>query len=218
MTEMAIGKLEQGKLIVLAALAVICAWLVYRNLVMPARESLSASSPAAEAFGSQSDASRRREGVLRPSSLRAPQSGKETRKRGRAMDQQELAALDPTLRLDLLEKLGEVKYEGSSRNIFQFYTPPPPKPVANPLLAASIKPSQSPSSSPSSIPLKFYGVASRPGSSDKRAFLTEGDDIYVGQEGDVIDKNYKINRIGVNSIELEDIRTKQRSQLPLIAE
>ena len=216
---MPIGQHEQVKRIAMVALAVICAWLVYRNLLMPARQSLSASLPAPGVSESQFDDSGRREGALRTSSLRAPQSQKEAGHRGRALDQQELASLDPTLRLDLLEKSRKVKYEGSSRNIFQFYSPPPPKPVASPLLpASSIKPSPSPSSPPLNIPLKFYGVASRPGSPQKKAFLTEGDDIYVGQEGDIIDKNYKITRIGVNSIELEDTRTKQRGQLPLIAE
>lgn len=218
---MPIGKQEKGKRIALVALAAISAWLVYRNLVMPAQQSLPASLPAAGASGSQSDASRQQEGGLRPGSPRAAQPGKEAGRRGRAMDQQELAALDPTLRLDLLEKVRELKYEGNSRNIFQFYTPPPPpKPVTNPILPPAIKPSQPASSSPPpvNIPLKFYGVSSRPGSPEKKAFLTEGDNIYVGQEGDVIAKNYKISRIGVNSIELEDIGTKQKHQLTLIVE
>ena len=218
---MPISKQEQGKRIALVALVAICAWLIYSNFVAPARQSPPAALPAAAASGSLPDASRQREGVLRPSSPRAAQSEKEAGRRGRAMDQQELAALDPTLRLDLLEKVREGKYGGGARNIFQFYTPPPPKPVANPLLpSSSIKPS-SPSSSappPVTIPLKFYGVASRPGSPEKKAFLTEGDDIYVGQEGEVIDKNYKITRIGVNSIEIEDIQTKQKQQIPLIVE
>ena len=75
---------------------------------------------------------------------------------------------------------------------------------------------QPPAAPVANIPLKFYGVASRPGSPEKKAFLSEGDDIFMGQEGDTVDKNYKITRIGVSSVEIEDLRTKLRQQLPLI--
>jgi hypothetical protein len=219
---MAIEKQGQVKRIAAVALGIICAWLVYHNLLAPARQGVLTSLPAAASSGSQPDASRQREGVARASSPRSPQPEKAAGRRGRAMEQEELAALDPTLRVELWEKVRAVEYEGSSRSIFQFYTPPPPKPVANPVLPLPPKPAQSSASPsappPANIPMKFYGVASRPGSSEKRAFLTEGDDIYVGQEGDVIDKNYKITRIGVNSIEMEDVRTKQRQTIPLVAE
>ena len=53
------------------------------------------------------------------------------------MSPQELAAMDPTLRLDLLEQSRQVKYEGASRNIFELYTPPPqPAGVDSAALAA----------------------------------------------------------------------------------
>jgi hypothetical protein len=200
------NKTNEGiKRIALIGLVVICAWLVYRNLIVPALPG--GATPASEPGVRQDD-------LLRSPS---PRTVADAGRRNRAMNQQELAGLDPSLRLDLLEKLREVKYEGSARNIFQFYTPPPPKPVASALLPTANKPQPTPPPPPSA-PFKFYGVASRPGSAEKKAFLTGGDDIFVGQEGDIIDKNYRITRIGVNSIELEDTRTKQRSQLALVAE
>ena len=135
------------------------------------------------------------------------------------MDQEELAALDPTLRMDLLERTASINYQGSARNIFQFFTPPPPKPVANPIVAApSQPPPPPPPPPPPAIALKFYGMASRQGSSEKKAFLTDGDEIFIGQEGDVVGKHYKIVRIGVNSLEWEDTTSHQHGQLPLVLE
>jgi len=228
---MASDKGEQGKRVVLVILGVICAWLVYRNLVVPAQKSVSASV-AGTPPQRQSAVSRLQDEALRvsppqnsgnqPTSLRSSPGRRDQAKEQK--DQQDLAALDPTLRLDLLQKVRELNYEGNARNIFQFYTPPPPsipKPVSNPIVAPPAspnQPSQPPAAPPANIPLKFYGVASRPGSSEKKAFLSDGDEIFVGQVGDTVDKNYKIGRIGVYSIDLEDIRTKQHHQLPLLEE
>ena len=71
---------------------------------------------------------------------------------------------------------------------------------------------------PPPVALKFYGIAAPPGSGDKKAFLTDGDEIIIAQEGETIARFYKIIRIGVNSIELEDSRSKRRQNLPLLEE
>ena len=125
------------------------------------------------------------------------------------------AALDPELRLDLLAKVRSVKYEGTERNVFQFYTPPPPpppKPVAPVVVKAEGPPPVQPLAP---IPLKFYGFASKPGESPKRAFFAEGDDIFIAAEGDVMKRRYKVLHIGVNTVEMEDLETHSRQKLPL---
>ena len=129
--------------------------------------------------------------------------------------------VDPTLRLDLLEASRAVEYQGSSRNIFEFYSPPAPPPPADPAppppppenTSAGIAP---PPRQPA-IALKFYGTAQRSGG-PRRAFLTDGEEIMIAQEGEVVANFYKINRIGVSSLELEATRNKQTQQLPLIEE
>lgn len=150
-----------------------------------------------------------RQAVLRsldsPGQAAAPAAGK----RARAS----LEALDPVLRLDLLARVQKVKYEGTERNIFQFYTPPPPpppKPVVDP-----VKNPGGPAPPPPVIPLKFYGFASKPGESVKKAFLSDGEDIFIAVEGDVVKKRYKVLQIGVNTIEMEDQQTKSKQKLPL---
>ena len=50
---------------------------------------------------------------------------------------------------------------------------------------------------------------------NKRAFFMEGEDIHVVREGDVVKSRYKIVRIGVNSVVVEDMQFKSQQTLPL---
>jgi hypothetical protein len=135
--------------------------------------------------------------------------------------------VDPTLRLDILAKLQQVNVEGMHRSIFDFgQAPPPPKPVEqvkakapSPLIgpapppppqAAAVDPPK-PQAPP--IPFKFYGyITNQP---SKRAFFMDGEDIHVVREGDVVKNRYKIVRIGVNSVVVEDMQFKSEQTLPL---
>ena len=124
---------------------------------------------------------------------------------------------DPTLRLDLLARVQGVKYEGSERNIFQFYTPAP-KPVtpvvtgpAQP--AGPVVPPAPPPPPP--IPLKFFGFASVPGETPVKAFLSDAEEVYIAKEGDLIKKRYKVIKIAPTGIDIEDTQTKSRQKLPL---
>ena len=140
--------------------------------------------------------------------------------------------IDPTLRLDLLAKLQEVKVEGQRRSIFDFSQPEPPKPdpkqaaasktpAPSPLVkpedkvAEAAKPAEPEKPKAPPIPLKFYGYLSRPNLPAKRAFFMDGDEIHVVSEGDVVKKRYKIVRIGINSVVVEDTQFNQQQTLPL---
>ena len=136
--------------------------------------------------------------------------------------------VDPTLRLDLLAKVQGVAPEGGSRNLFQFgsaalvvpLTPMPkaPKVVVNgPVQAALPPPNPGPPPVPQAppIPLKYYGFTNAKGEQRKRAFFLDGEDIIVAREGDTVKSRYKVVRIGVNSIEMEDTQFKSKQTLPL---
>ena len=69
---------------------------------------------------------------------------------------------------------------------------------------------------PPPIDLKFYGFASRK-DGYKRIFLSKGEDIFIAKEGDIVDRRYKIVRIGQNSVDVEDVLTNNRQTLPLQA-
>jgi hypothetical protein len=120
-------------------------------------------------------------------------------------------SLDPTLRMDLLKTSEDVTYKGSGRDIFQNQPEPPPVPK-------EIKPviNTGPPPPPPPIPLKFYGFSGNR-SGPKQVFLSKGDDIFIAKEGQIVDRRYKILKIGPNSVEVEDVLTNNRQTLPLTA-
>jgi hypothetical protein len=145
-------------------------------------------------------------------------------------------SVDPTIKLDVLQKLSAVNVESSHRSVFDFSQAPPPpaaKPdpakknsaVLNPLLTsiagkqANAAPTGPPAAPPPPpIPLKFYGYVSALTQANKRAFFAEGDDIFIATEGEVVKKRYRIVRIGVNSVVVEDTQFKNQQTLPLEAQ
>jgi hypothetical protein len=139
--------------------------------------------------------------------------------------------IDPTLRLDLLAKLQEVQVQGTHRSIFDFGQPPAPTPDPKEVAAAKtpvpsplVKPEETkPDEKPAEpakptappIPLKFYGYISPTDKPAKRAFFIEGEEIHVVSEGEVVKKRYKVVRIGINSVVVEDTQFGQQQTLQL---
>jgi hypothetical protein len=124
-----------------------------------------------------------------------------------------MQSLDPTLRLDELKSSEDIAYKGSGRDIFQST----PEPVAIPkVVTPVIATGPPPPPPPPPIPLKFYGFSGNK-SGPKQAFLSKGEDIFVVKEGQIIDRRYKILKIGPNSVEVEDVLNSNRQTLPLAA-
>lgn len=127
--------------------------------------------------------------------------------------------LDPRLHLDLLKKSEDVTYAGTGRNIFLSYDEAPiPRPVADARLekakqAAQNTPPPGPPPPPP-ITLKFFGFANHPGQ-PRKVFLAKGQDIFIAGEGDIVDRRYKVLRIGPTSIELQDVLNNNRQSIPI---
>jgi hypothetical protein len=122
-------------------------------------------------------------------------------------------SLDPTLRIALLKTSEDVTYKGSGRDIFQNQPEPPPVPKE---IKPVINTGPPPPPPPPPIPLKFYGFSGNK-SGPKQVFLSKGDDIFIAKEGQIVDRRYKIVKIGPNSVEVEDVLTNNRQTLPLTA-
>jgi len=121
-------------------------------------------------------------------------------------------SLDPELRLKLLESSEGTKYEGTGRNIFVPALEPIPQPVAP--ARPGPPPGPPPPPPPPPINLKFFGFASHTGE-PKRIFLAQGDTVFIGEEGEIVDRRYKIVRINPNSVEIEDVLNNNRQTIPL---
>lgn len=129
------------------------------------------------------------------------------------------ARLDPTLDLNLLGQSEQIKYEGNGRNIFVEGSvakiEKPLKPgVTDPKLASNVIQAPPLPPPPPPITLKFFGFANKPGET-KKVFLSQGEDIFIAAEGDIVDRRYRVLRISPNAVDVEDVINNNRQSLPL---
>ena len=124
--------------------------------------------------------------------------------------------LDPTLELGKLAETERTKYNGSGRNIFVAQVDIP-KVVAPPNIDNNTPvgpPTPPPPPPPPPINLKFFGFANKPGE-PRKAFLSQGEDVFIAVEGDIVDRRYKVIHIGPTSVEVEDVLYNNRQSIPL---
>lgn len=127
-------------------------------------------------------------------------------------------SLDPRLRLDLLTSAEGVKYEGKGKNIFRASTETEPieKVKVSPLLGSrgNASPQIYTPPPPPPINLKFFGLTNSKGEKP-RAFLSQGDDVWIAREGDVVNRHYRVLRISPREVEVEDLLNNHRENIPL---
>jgi hypothetical protein len=139
--------------------------------------------------------------------------------------------IDPTLRLDLLQRLKTVKFTGGNRSLFEagpaaiaaaHAAPANVKVMPGPLPQNPGQPggpagSAQPQTAP--IPLKFYGFSAPVNSpGPRRGFFLDGEDVVVANEGDTVKGRYHIVSLQPKTAEVEDTTTKNRQTLPIIPE
>jgi hypothetical protein len=123
--------------------------------------------------------------------------------------------LDPTLDLALLKQSEEIKYAGNGRNIFvpgSVATIERPKANGTDEQANLHMPPPVPPPPP--ITLKFFGFANKPGE-PKRIFLSQGEDVFIAGEGEIVNRRYRVLRISPNAVEMEDVLNNNRQSIPL---
>lgn len=217
--------------VALAVLATVVYFQFLRNPGAPVRQRLPESSPPAPteaAAGApglrQVSAVRRTGGRFRPR-LGRPKSD----------DAPDPMTADASLRTELLDRIRGIEEPSVERDIFNFGRPrrpevKPPTPAETKqaqarLEAALRKPQPAPAGpAPRKVPpaakppdWKYYGLASLPGQDTRRAFLLDGEEILVAAEGALIQERYRIDRIGLETLVLEDVQAQQEFTLPLEA-
>lgn len=199
---MKIGAENRKEVIAAVVLMVIAALLLMRMV-------FSSSSSAATPTASVAPVSP----VPQPTDRRT--TSNTGRRRVSMKDRPVLNTLDPRLRLDLLKSTEDTVYEGRGRNIFRAQQEEIPQPVASAKLHQQPE-VQVPTGPPPPPPinLKFYGFANKPGE-PKRIFLSKGEDVFIAREGEIVDHRYKIVRINMNSVEVEDVLSNNRQSIPL---
>jgi hypothetical protein len=128
--------------------------------------------------------------------------------------------LDPSLHPEGMLLAEALPYTGTGRNIFL-----PPDVAAAQEAAAIPKPVQTaryvpPAPAytgpppPPPINLKFFGTATRRDGT-KKAFLLEGEDVFVASPGDIVSRRYKVGAISANAVEVTDMANNNTQRLPM---
>jgi hypothetical protein len=66
------------------------------------------------------------------------------------------------------------------------------------------------------IPAEFFGYAWRPHSEKRVAFFTSGDDVLIVHEGDTFLSRFRLDRVGTDSADVEDISSGRHATVPLV--
>ncbi len=131
-----------------------------------------------------------------------------------------LQVSDPSLRLDLLARARGREYSGEHRNIFGLEAPPPtPKQVAEAKKEKAFRsmgPQQPPPPPPVTVPATFFGYALNPQSGKRQAFFTNGEDVFVVEEGGMLLNHFRLISIGNNSADLEETSSGRHATVPLL--
>jgi hypothetical protein len=245
---MKLGTEDKKKVYALGVLGVVAVIAVYSSFFSDSSQSPAQSSPspavvternrAMEAVNSPTPmptASSGRQQSTRPRSFAASRSRSDefhpTLRPKREEDRIDPTTVDPTLHLELLSKVLDVKPDGGQRNLFQFgaatqvaklegpepkvvpapprkrmgpevYVPPPPPP----------KPVEPP---PPPFTPKYYGLATKQIDGKKTAFFLDGEEIILATEGMTVKKRFKLVRIAANSVVVQDVDSKKEQTVQL---
>jgi hypothetical protein len=119
----------------------------------------------------------------------------------------------------IFKEMGDTQstvYKPSGRNIF--VAGPAPVQAAAAPTAAVTKPTRQyptvmppPEPPPPVLSMKFFGYGSLPTNGPRRAFLLDGEEIRIVQEGDLVQNHIRITHIGNDRIEYEDTVTGKKN-------
>jgi len=133
---------------------------------------------------------------------------------------QPLNVEEPELRLDLLDKLHKLDYPaGSHRNIFSAVAlPVEPTPAEKARMEHQYPiVNRPPPPPPVQVPAQFFGYASMRSSPKRVAFFLNGDEVLVVQEGSVFMGRFRLDKIGNDSADVEEVSSGRHATVPMVA-
>jgi hypothetical protein len=129
-----------------------------------------------------------------------------------------LGVSDPALRMDLLDRIQKEEYKGEHRNIFTAAPLPPPvvrssqpPPTVQPPVVAP--PSGPP---PLVVPATLFGLATEVSTGRRKAIFSGSEnDVFIVAEGGTLLGQYRVTKIGNNSVDIEEISSGRKTTLTL---
>jgi hypothetical protein len=205
------GTESKGKTIFAAVFMVIAVAIFVYMFFLRGDSGSDASAPAGAAGGPAQGATAG--GTARPATAARARTRRDKAPLGLKVEQ----SLDPRLNIALLDESEKITYAGTGRNIFEMQAEAPiPTPVKGPEIAQPqprITPPPPPGPPP--IPLKFYGWANKSGDTRSVFLSSANGDVFVAKEGEIVDRRYKVVKINPGSVEMEDVLTNFRQNIPL---
>jgi hypothetical protein len=137
-------------------------------------------------------------------------------------DYKPLGEDNPRIRWEELDRAQKTEYKSNGRNPFspnappsladvkrendaKLHQPPPlPPPPPPPPTRAQAPPN-----------LKYFGYGTVPNGSPRRAFITDGEDIFIVSEGDTLLGRYRILKVGNSILEFQEISSGLPGTMPL---
>ena len=124
---------------------------------------------------------------------------------------------NPAIQFWKIAKVQKTEYKSGGRNPFSAVAPPPPAPKVLQPGDRGYIPTPPPAPPPLEFPpnMKFYGYGTVPNGTARRAFLTDGDEVYIVAESDTLLGRYRILKIGNATIEFEEISSGRQGKANL---
>jgi len=130
-----------------------------------------------------------------------------------------LAIDNPALQREKQEASRKTQYKGGGRDLFSLAPPPPvvEHKEEHPTQVGPLQPAPPP---PPSLPgnVKFFGYGTVPNGTAKRAFLSDGDQIFIVAEGDTLLGRFRVVKIGNANLDFEEIASGRRGSTALSEE
>ena len=128
-----------------------------------------------------------------------------------------LAVENPQLHREKMETAQKAEYHSTGRNPFSEIAPPPPEEVKKANTHQNYGPIPIPPPPPPTLPpnMKFFGYGTVPNGTSRRAFLSDGDDVYIVAEGDTLLGRYRIVKVNNANLEFEEISSGRRNTVAL---
>lgn len=136
-----------------------------------------------------------------------------------ALSYKPLAVENPELQRDILEKSRKTEYKPSGRDLFSGYLPPPPE-AAKPQPQVPAGPVVPPPPPPPALPanVRFFGYGTVPNGTARRAFLTDGEEVFIVSEGDTLLGRFRVVKISNANLDFEEIATGRHGSASLTEE
>jgi hypothetical protein len=137
-----------------------------------------------------------------------------------------LSVENPEIRWKELEASRKSEYKSSGRNPFSKVAAPPPTPTTGPNAPHPVHPyvKQGPPTDPPVPPfvppgnLKFFGYGTVPNGTARRAFFTDGEEVYIVAEGETLQGRYRIVKVNNTNLDIQEVSTGRHATMPLTEE